>query len=351
MDETKANEVLQWHPAFYAGIQIELEEEAANLIFENEHQLSKKPLEIDVLIIKKDRNVPIRKNIGRIFRKYNIVEYKSPADYLSIDDFYKVYGYACIYKADTGSADEIKFKDMTITFVCHKYPYKLIRHLRKYCNDEVRQREAGIYLVKGEKIPIQIIMTSRLSEKDNLWLKCLNNPVRETKTVEKLTQIYRRQRKNSLYEAAMDLIVRVNMNIFREGNAMCKALEELVDEMMGEKMKEQIKAEVEERVEAELKERVEAELEAKVEERVEAELKAKVEERVEAELQARVAIELNARECRGKSENILELLEDYGEIPRELRMKIAAEQDFNILKKWIRLAARATSIEEFQIAM
>lgn len=74
MDETKANEVLQWHPAFYAGIQIELEEEAANLIFENEHQLSKKPLEIDVLIIKKDRNVPIRKNIGRIFRKYNIVE-------------------------------------------------------------------------------------------------------------------------------------------------------------------------------------------------------------------------------------------------------------------------------------
>lgn len=132
---------------------------------------------------------------------------------------------------------------------------------------------------------------------------------------------------------------------------MCKALEELVDEMMGEKMKEQIKAEVEERVEAELKERVEAELKAKVEERVEAELEAKVEERVEAELQARVAIELNARECRGKSENILELLEDYGEIPRELRMKIAAEQDFNILKKWIRLAARATSIEEFQIAM
>ena len=122
-----------------------------------------------------------------------------------------------------------------------------------------------------------------------------------------------------------------------------------------ERVEAELKAKVEERVEAELEakveERVEAELEAKVEERVEAELEAKVEERVEAELQARVAIELNARECRGKSENILELLEDYGEIPRELRMKIAAEQDFNILKKWIRLAARATSIEEFQIAM
>ena len=36
-------EVLQWHPAFFAGLQIELEEEKDNLIFENEHQLGTKP--------------------------------------------------------------------------------------------------------------------------------------------------------------------------------------------------------------------------------------------------------------------------------------------------------------------
>lgn len=71
-----AKEVLQWHPAFYAGIQIELQEENENLIFENEHQLGTKPKEIDVLIVKKRKNVPIQKNIGRIFRKYNIIEYK-----------------------------------------------------------------------------------------------------------------------------------------------------------------------------------------------------------------------------------------------------------------------------------
>ena len=45
-------EVLQWHPAFFAGIQIELEEEREYLSFENEHQLGTKPKEIDVLIIK-----------------------------------------------------------------------------------------------------------------------------------------------------------------------------------------------------------------------------------------------------------------------------------------------------------
>ena len=93
--------LLQWHPAFYADIQIEFTNDTENLQFENEHQLSTKPMEIDI-VIKKNTDIPLRTNIGRIFRKYNIIEYKSPNDYLSIDDFYKVYGYACFYKADTG---------------------------------------------------------------------------------------------------------------------------------------------------------------------------------------------------------------------------------------------------------
>ena len=46
----------QWHPAFYAGAQIELQDDADNLIFENEHQLGTKPKEIDVLIIKNKKN-------------------------------------------------------------------------------------------------------------------------------------------------------------------------------------------------------------------------------------------------------------------------------------------------------
>ena len=81
MAKKKKGYRLQWHPAFYAGLQIELGKDAGNLIFENEHQLSTKPLGIDVLVIKKDADIPIHKNIGRIFRKYNLVEYKSPSPY------------------------------------------------------------------------------------------------------------------------------------------------------------------------------------------------------------------------------------------------------------------------------
>ena len=43
---------LQWHPALDAAFQIELEEDLPDLTFEAEHLLSKKPLQIDLLIIK-----------------------------------------------------------------------------------------------------------------------------------------------------------------------------------------------------------------------------------------------------------------------------------------------------------
>ena len=76
---------IQWHPAFDAALQIELEDEAEYLEFEPEHLLSKKPMQIDVLV-KNEKDVKIKKNIGRIFRQYNIIEYKSPDDKLNIDD-------------------------------------------------------------------------------------------------------------------------------------------------------------------------------------------------------------------------------------------------------------------------
>ncbi len=34
--------IIQWHPAFYSGLQIHLQDEADKLTFENEHALSNK---------------------------------------------------------------------------------------------------------------------------------------------------------------------------------------------------------------------------------------------------------------------------------------------------------------------
>ena len=99
-DKQRKERLLQWHPAFYAGIQIELEDEADKLTFEREYPLATKPILIDVLIIKKNTEEKIKKNIGRIFRRYNIVEYKSPKDYLSINDLYNSFRLCFLYSED-----------------------------------------------------------------------------------------------------------------------------------------------------------------------------------------------------------------------------------------------------------
>ncbi len=46
---------LQWHSAFYAAIRIELEEELDKVHMEEEHFLGKKPMQMDMLIIKKEK--------------------------------------------------------------------------------------------------------------------------------------------------------------------------------------------------------------------------------------------------------------------------------------------------------
>ena len=49
-----------------------------------------------------------------------------------------------------------------------------------------------------------------------------------------------------------------------------------------------------------------------------------------------------------KAESILELLEDYGEIPERVRKLIMAQTDLGILRNWLKLAAKVESIEDFE---
>lgn len=50
-------------------------------------------------------------------------------------------------------------------------------------------------------------------------------------------------------------------------------------------------------------------------------------------------------------EDFLELLEELGVIPDEVRERILREKDLDVLTAWLRLAAKTNSIEEFQSKM
>ena len=280
-NKEQESEKLQWHPAFYAGLQIELQEDSDNLIFENEHQLGTKPKQIDALIIKKQKDIPVKKNIGKIFRGHNIVEYKSPSDYLCIDDYYKGYAYAMFYKSDTKKVDEIPIHDITLTFVSVEYPQKFIRHLETEWNYRLEEKYSGIYYIQKESdiLPIQLIVTSKLNWEDNLWLRSLTNKLEDRSQIQKIVNEYHDNKSNKLYESVMDIIVRANQKEFEEAKGdMCKALEELMADVIEERVAEKVEEQVVKKVEEQVAKKVEEQVAKKVEEQVAIKVEEKVEE-------------------------------------------------------------------------
>ena len=232
-------EMLQWHPAFYAVLQIELQDESKHLEFENEHMLGTKPKQIDVLVIKNKANFRIKKNIGQIFRKYNIIEYKNPRDYLSIDDFYKSYAYACLFKQEGSTHDPIDIRDITLTFVSRCFPVKLINHWKKVRGFQIVKQEEGIFYILGDIMPMQLLITRMLTKEENLWLRGLDEGINDRRLIENLSWEYEKNQKNQLYQSAMNLIIRSNKNEFKEAkNNMCEAIRELfkteIEEAVGE---------------------------------------------------------------------------------------------------------------------
>lgn len=229
-------EKLQWHPAFSAALHIELEEELEGIDIEEEHLLGSKPMQIDVLVIKKNSNKPIHKNIGQIFKKHNIIEYKSPEDYLSINDFYKVYGYACFYQSDTNKILEINLQEVTITFVSNHYPTKMMKHLLNIRKMRIIKKEQGIYYLEGDIFCIQLLVVNELSKEENYWLQSLRNDIKTKNEMVDLLERYEKKKNLKWYEELMDIIVRANWKHIKEENEMCKALEEICEEMFADKI-------------------------------------------------------------------------------------------------------------------
>ena len=90
------NARIDWHSGFNGGLELELREYLNDLEIEHEHPLSKEPIKMDMLILKKKSELIIENEIGRIFRQRNVIEYKGIGDALSIDTLYKAIAYACL---------------------------------------------------------------------------------------------------------------------------------------------------------------------------------------------------------------------------------------------------------------
>jgi len=216
-----------WHLAFFEALQMELQAYQDALTFDREHQLANGPLKIDCVVVKKAKNVVIKKNIAAIFRGWNLLEYKSPGGYVSVDDFYKVYGYACLYK----SFERVPITSLTVSFVESRYPGKLFKHLENARHYKVEENSPGIYTVKGDIIPIQVIDSRRLSPDENLWLKSLSNRLDPLSVIQLNDEIIRLG-KAAKVKAYVDVIAKANYHAVEEAMEMgkpAKSLEEVLE--------------------------------------------------------------------------------------------------------------------------
>jgi hypothetical protein len=236
MKQSSESSSIPWHPAFVEAIILELDDYRDSLEFFPEYQLTSEPLRIDCLVIKKTPDIVIKKNIASIFREANLLEYKSPYDYISVPDFYKVYGYACLYS----SFENVPVTNMTISFVESRYPRELLAHLQKTRGYRIEETSSGIYTVEGDILPIQIIDSRKLSEEENLWLRDLSNEL-SAPDIEKITTaIYRtfgsRQGKEARILAYFNAIAKANITAIEEATNMskpAKTLEEVLERTGG----------------------------------------------------------------------------------------------------------------------
>ena len=234
----KKSQKLQWHPAFCSALRLELLEDAENLEFTDEFQLTEKPLQIDCTVVKVKRDCKIKNEIGKIFRKHNIFEYKSPMDELNIDTFYKAVAYACLYKVLPNHVNEIPAEEITITLIRDRKPVKLLGELEK-SGYGYKKEAAGIYYVNGAMFPVQIIVSSELDVDMHVQLKALTNHLEESLLRQYLLQASTFEgREKNLADIVLQVIVNSNMEKVREWKGseqtMCEALRVLMKEELKE---------------------------------------------------------------------------------------------------------------------
>ena len=199
-----------------------------------------------LVIIKKVKDLIIENPIGEIFRQYNVIEYKSPEDSITIDDFYKTIGYACLYKGYGETVNAVEAKELTISLFRHVYPGKLFDDL-KTSGAVIEVKYPGVYYISGIiNIPVQIIAVSELDDESFSALRVLTRNAKEKdvkRFISESIDIDSVMDKQDV-DAVLQVSVSANTDLYekiRRETTMCEALREL--------MKDEIQADVDKAVE------------------------------------------------------------------------------------------------------
>jgi hypothetical protein len=223
------DEYTHWHDfaALAMRIDYEMYDQTGQLVFETEYEFGKQPPIADIIIVKKDDDLVIERGIARLFRRVNIVEYKSPHDSLTVNDFYKVFAYACLYlDKNYGDGTRLGLDDLTVSLLVTRRPRKLFAHLAEK-GFSAEERETGIHVIGGVPCAAQIVETRRLKGTDIL-LKSL----RDDLTLEEAAALAdgAAGRTSRFLGGYMERLIDLNPAVFKEVNQMGKGFDRFLEE-------------------------------------------------------------------------------------------------------------------------
>jgi hypothetical protein len=116
--------------------------------------------------------------------------------------------------------------DLTITFVGSRYPRKLTEHLERVRGYAVEKSGPGVYSIKGDSIPMQIIDTRELPVEENLWLAQLDNRL-DSDRARRIIRELDRQDKAERMAAYIDAVYTANFEVMEEVSKMSDMAAEL----------------------------------------------------------------------------------------------------------------------------
>ena len=309
---------IQWHPAFVSAMQLEFKEDREKLLFEKEHNLNTKPLQIDLLVIRKENSSDYMDNeIGRLFRKYNVIEYKSPKQQLDIDVFYKTQSYAALYKSYGKASNERRAKDITVSIIRDRKPENLFQYFIKQ-DVMVENPFDGIYYILNEILfPTQIIVTKELDGEQHTWLKSLTDKIEENDMRRLLmdTSHLKEKQDKEFADSVLEVCFRANEQIIEKlkgddtmSEALLEIMEPLIEPIIAEKMKPII---------AERERMIEIRLRKEVKDEIIKEVKDEITKEVRKETEA----DVKKAEEKATKQGIMYLidtLQDYGHNDKEI---------------------------------
>ena len=234
---------IQWHPPYIAAMNLELADDREIFRFEPEYVLNTGALKID-LFVESREDKAVGNEIGKLFQKYNILEYKNPNDILDIDVFMKAQGYACLFKAYGEKSDCRKIESITVSLIREARPDKLFRYFKEH-NVSVEVPYQGIYYVTGNIVPFrtQIVVTKELDWEKHRWLCSLSGKLTEQDLRELLIKVSCLEGKmeKEYADSILEVALKANRELaeqLRSDENMSKTLLEIMEPVLQEVLQE-----------------------------------------------------------------------------------------------------------------